>query len=70
MIWAAVAIARPGVEVTQTKVVGLFIGLLIVHGILNSVGTKVLARFTSGFVFINLGTSLRKVPLFLISFGN
>jgi hypothetical protein len=58
MIWAAVVIARPEVKITQAKVVGLFIGLLIVHGILNSVGTKTLARFTSGFVFVNLGSAI------------
>ncbi|KAF8512942.1 APC amino acid permease [Hysterangium stoloniferum] len=57
MIWAAVAIARPGFEVTSGKVVGLFAGLLIVHGLLNSLTTKHLAWFTKGFVFINLGTT-------------
>ena len=32
-------------------------GLLIVHGLLNSLNTRYLARFTSGMVFINLGTT-------------
>lgn len=59
MIWAAVVIAKDGdYEVTSGKVVGLCSGLLIVHGLLNSLATRHLARFTSGFVFINLGTTL------------
>lgn len=33
-------------------------GLLIFHGLLNSLATRHLARFTVGFVFINLGTSI------------
>jgi len=32
-------------------------GLLIIHGMLNSLSTRYLARFTSGMVFINLGTT-------------
>ncbi|KDQ17003.1 hypothetical protein BOTBODRAFT_106374 [Botryobasidium botryosum FD-172 SS1] len=59
MIWAAVVVAKNGqYEVTQGKVVGLFAALLIVHGILNSLGTKYLARFTSSFVFINIGATI------------
>jgi len=69
MIWAAVVIARPSVEITQAKVVGLFIGLLIVHGILNSVGTKILARFTSGFVFVNLGSAIIIIIVLLATTG-
>jgi len=58
MIWAAVYIGKDGqVTITQGKVVGLFVGLLIFHGLLNSLATKYLARFTSGFVFVNLGTT-------------
>ncbi|KAJ7270762.1 amino acid permease [Mycena haematopus] len=44
-------------EVTSGKVVALFAGLLIVHGLLNSVATRHLARFTQYFVFINLGAT-------------
>ncbi|KAJ7756206.1 amino acid permease [Mycena metata] len=58
MILAATVIGKDGdFEVTQGKVVGLFAGLLIVHGLLNSVGTRHLARFTQYFVFINLGAT-------------
>lgn len=60
MIMAAVVIARPEFEITQAKVVGLFIGLLIVHGLLNSFGTRALARFTAGFVFVNLGSAISR----------
>ncbi|KAI0063327.1 APC amino acid permease [Artomyces pyxidatus] len=59
MIWAAVVVAKDGdYEVTPGKVVGLFCGLLIFHGILNCLATRHLAKLTSGFVFINLGTTL------------
>ncbi|RDB23394.1 putative amino-acid permease C15C4.04c [Hypsizygus marmoreus] len=58
MIWAAVVIGKDGnYVVTQGKVVGLFVGLLIFHGILNSLATRHLARLTSGFVFVNLGAT-------------
>ncbi|KAL4066403.1 amino acid/polyamine transporter I [Scleroderma yunnanense] len=58
MILAAVTIASPSFEITQEKTVGLFTGLLITHGTLNSVATKHLAFFTRGFVFVNLGTTI------------
>ncbi|EIN05314.1 amino acid permease [Punctularia strigosozonata HHB-11173 SS5] len=58
MIWAAVVVAKGGdYEITQGKVVGLFVALLVLHGILNSFATRHLARFTQGFVFVNLGTT-------------
>ncbi|KAI0321326.1 APC amino acid permease [Amylostereum chailletii] len=59
MIWAAVVVAKDGqYEVTPGKVVGLFAGLLIFHGILNCLGTRYLAKFTTSFVFVNLGTTI------------
>lgn len=57
MIWAAVQLVHPEYEVTAGKTVGLFTALLVVHGLLNSLATKHLARFTAGFVFINLGAT-------------
>ncbi|KAG6911061.1 hypothetical protein DXG01_004576 [Tephrocybe rancida] len=61
MIWSAVAIGRSvkggDFVITQGKVVGLFAGLLVVHGILNSLATRQLAMLTKGFVFVNLGTT-------------
>ncbi|KAF8494443.1 amino acid permease [Russula emetica] len=59
MIWAAVVVAKDGnYEVTSGKVVGLFVGLLVFHGILNCLATRHLATFTKGFVFVNLGTTV------------
>ncbi|KAG9079625.1 hypothetical protein FS749_008357 [Ceratobasidium sp. UAMH 11750] len=60
MIWGAVVISKNGEEyvVTQGMTVGLMIALLVVHGILNSLATKWLARMTSGFVFVNVGATL------------
>jgi hypothetical protein len=101
MIWAAVVVAKDGkYEVTSGKVVGLFVGLLVFHGILvrlgmsacqwwscplmirplnaasrvlqNCLATRHLATFTKGFVFVNLGTTVRAsqpphyLPLFSI----
>lgn len=58
MIWSAVVLVYPDYVVTPYKTVGLFIGLLVIHGVLNSLATRHLARFTSGFVFVNLGASV------------
>lgn len=59
MIWAAVGVAKDGAyEVTPGKTVGLFVGLLIFHGILNSLATRHLARLTTYFVFVNIGATI------------
>ncbi|TFK36500.1 APC amino acid permease [Crucibulum laeve] len=58
MILAAVQIGQgDSFTITNGKVVGLFAGLLVFHGILNSLATRYLARLTTGFVFVNLGTT-------------
>ncbi|KAH7904620.1 amino acid/polyamine transporter I [Hygrophoropsis aurantiaca] len=58
MILAAVSIGTGSAnEITANKVVGLTTGLLIVHGLLNSLKTRQLAYFTSAFVFVNLGAT-------------
>ncbi|KAI0369290.1 APC amino acid permease [Pilatotrama ljubarskyi] len=59
MIWAAVVVGKDGdFTVTPGKTVGLFAGLLILHGILNCLATRQLARLTTGFVFVNIGATL------------
>ncbi|KAF4586398.1 hypothetical protein EYR38_010674 [Pleurotus pulmonarius] len=58
MIWAAVVVGKDeNYPLTQGKIVGLFAGLLIFHGILNSLATRHLARLTTSFVFVNLGAT-------------
>ncbi|PPQ98688.1 hypothetical protein CVT24_003315 [Panaeolus cyanescens] len=58
MILSAASIGTNGsFQITSGKRVGLFAGLLVVHGLLNSLATKHLARLTKGFVFVNLGTT-------------
>ncbi|OBZ74608.1 putative amino-acid permease C15C4.04c [Grifola frondosa] len=58
MIWAAVVVGKDGnYVVTAGKNVGLFVGLLLFHGLLNCLATRQLARLTTGFVFVNLGTT-------------
>jgi len=59
MIWAAISIGKDGhVQITQGKIVGLFVALLVVHGLLNSLATKQLARIIQWFVFVNIGTTI------------
>jgi amino acid transporter len=58
MIWAAVQLVFPSYPVTAGKTVGLFTGLLVLHGILNSLATRHLAKMTKGFVFVNLGATI------------
>ncbi|CUA67006.1 putative amino-acid permease C15C4,04c [Schizosaccharomyces pombe 972h-] [Rhizoctonia solani] len=60
MIWGAVVISKndENFVVTQRMVVGLMAALLVVHGLLNSLATKYLARMTSSFVFINIGATI------------
>ncbi|CED83366.1 apc amino acid permease [Phaffia rhodozyma] len=56
MIWAAVSVGKDGdLVVTAIMQWGLFAGLLVLHGLLNSLRTRELAIFTKGFVFINIG---------------
>ncbi|KAI0684049.1 amino acid permease-domain-containing protein [Cytidiella melzeri] len=62
MIWAAVVVGKDGnYTLTTGKTVGLTTALLVVHGLLNCLGTRYLARFTSSFVFINIGATVGKV---------
>ncbi|KAF8797589.1 hypothetical protein BYT27DRAFT_7265596 [Phlegmacium glaucopus] len=58
MITSAASVGTNGsFEITAGKTVGLFTGLLIIHGLLNSLTTRYLAQLTKGFVFVNLGTT-------------
>ncbi|KZP25009.1 hypothetical protein FIBSPDRAFT_950703 [Athelia psychrophila] len=66
MIWSAVGVARDGnYDVTPGKVVGLSAGLLVVQGFLNSFATRHLARFTTYFVFINIGATIAIIIVLL-----
>ncbi|KAG9315603.1 amino acid permease [Chiua virens] len=51
--------------ITPGKVVGLTTGLLIIHGVLNSLKTRQLAYFTTSFMFINLGATFLIIILLL-----
>jgi amino acid permease (GABA permease) len=70
MIWAAVVVAKDGnYKITSGKIVGLFVVLLIIHGILNSLATRHLASLTKGFVFVNLGASALIIIVLLATTG-
>ncbi|KIY70063.1 amino acid transporter [Cylindrobasidium torrendii FP15055 ss-10] len=70
MIWAAVVVGKGGnYEVTQGMVVGLFAGLLAIHGALNCFATRYLAKFSTSFVFVNLGTTFIIIIVLLATTG-
>lgn len=62
MILAAASVSTDGSYVaTAGHTMAVYVGLLVVHGLLNSVGTRIIAAITRVFVFINLGTVLAVV---------
>jgi len=66
LILAAVSIStNGGISITPGKVVGLTTGLLMIHGLLNSLKTRHLAYFASSFVIINLGATFLIIILLL-----
>ncbi|KAJ9102235.1 hypothetical protein QFC19_004779 [Naganishia cerealis] len=70
MIWAGCALGKDGDFVVTTGMqFGLFVGLLIVHGFLNSLKTRDLAFLTQGFVFVNIGMTLIIVIVLLATTG-
>ncbi|KAK0548824.1 polyamine transporter tpo5 [Tilletia horrida] len=59
MIWAYVYVATNTSYVASTgATVGLYAALMAIFGLINCLGTKTLARLTSGYVFVNLGATL------------
>ncbi|EPQ29553.1 uncharacterized protein PFL1_02772 [Pseudozyma flocculosa PF-1] len=71
MIYAWAYVITNGRFVATTgATVGLYIGLLFLHGVINCLGTKTLAKLTSSYVIVNLGITfiiiivvLAKTPL-------
>lgn len=57
MILAAVVVCRDDYTIENWHQFVLFVGLLVIHGLLNSLPTAALARLTRGFVFINIGAA-------------
>ncbi|BGP03776.1 polyamine transporter tpo5 [Rhodotorula toruloides] len=67
MIFAAVSLSTGGNFVAnEWQTYLLFLGLLIIHGILNSFGTRMLASMTRTFVFFNIGTVIAVVISLLV----
>lgn len=52
--WANV-ISDGSFSANRHETVGLYYALLVIHGIINSLDSKTLARMTSGYVIVNLG---------------
>lgn len=70
MIWAGCVVGiGPDFVVTTGMQFGLFVGLLIVHGFLNSLKTRDLAFLTKGFVFVNIGATLVIIIVLLATTG-
>ncbi|KAK4051529.1 polyamine transporter tpo5 [Microbotryomycetes sp. JL201] len=71
MILTAASLSTGGTFVaTPAQTYGLFAGLLCIHGMLNSLATKWLAKMTQFFVFINLGTVIAIIIALLITTDN
>ncbi|ORY82902.1 amino acid permease [Leucosporidium creatinivorum] len=67
MIATAANLGHPEWIASAGETYGIFIALLVIHGTLNSVGTKWLAKLTQSFVFINLGTVLAIIIALLVT---
>ncbi|PKI83041.1 hypothetical protein MVES_002765 [Malassezia vespertilionis] len=52
--WAHV-ISNGQFVANRNQTVGLYVALMIIHGVINSLGTRTLARLTSGYVIVNIG---------------
>jgi len=71
MIYAwAFVISNGQFVATKYETVGLYFALLVIHGIINSLDSKTLARMTSSYVIVNIGitfviiiTLLARTPL-------
>lgn len=74
MLWAAYSLYGAGGDAdfvaSKAQVVGLFIGLLVLHGIFNSLATKSLAQITKSFIFFNLAGTLAMILGLLINTPN
>ena len=62
MVWAGFSASKgaSGYDATSGQVVGVFVGLLCLHGLCNSVKTKQLAFYTQFFVFSRCNDSICK----------
>jgi len=59
MIFAAVTIGSDGTFIASTgQVIGLYVGINVLLGMVNSLPTRMLHRISSGYVFFNLATTL------------
>ncbi|PLW57064.1 hypothetical protein PCANC_01934 [Puccinia coronata f. sp. avenae] len=58
MIWSAYSISQNGsYEASKLQIVGVFAVLLIIHGMMNSVATSIIAKLTRSFIFFNFGAT-------------
>ncbi|EFP77225.2 uncharacterized protein PGTG_03181 [Puccinia graminis f. sp. tritici CRL 75-36-700-3] len=56
MIWSAYTISQDGnYSPTKLEIVGVFGILLLIHGLMNSVATRIMAKLTRTFIFFNFG---------------
>ena len=68
MICAAATVGTEGAFVPTTwQTFLIFAAILVSHGLLNSVGTRILALFTKTFLFFNLGTVLAVIIALLVT---
>lgn len=62
MMWAAYTLVRKDdFRPSQGQVLGLYVGLLSLHGLLNCLATKALAGITKSFIFVNFTGTLAMI---------
>ncbi|KNZ59405.1 hypothetical protein VP01_173g8 [Puccinia sorghi] len=58
MIWSAYSISQTGnYSASKLQIVGVFGVLLLIHGLMNSVATSIMAKLTRSFIFFNFGAT-------------
>ncbi|CAH7685013.1 amino acid/polyamine transporter I [Phakopsora pachyrhizi] len=58
MIWSAYSLSQDGkYSASKIEVVGVFAILLVIHGFINSLATKAMAKITKCFIFFNFGAT-------------
>lgn len=68
MIWSAYSISQDGQHsASKLELVGVFGALLLIHGLMNSIATKAIAKLTRFFILFNFGATFTIIIALLLS---
>jgi len=68
MIWSAYSISQSGnYSASKLQIVGVFGVLLLIHGLMNSVATSIMAKLTRSFIFFNFGATFTIILALVLS---